>query len=193
MESAHGNPELQPELVKEFTVNGVTYMYEYSRLVKQQVDMATAVYEYRIDRQKKQASNSLQEYFISQSMNYDVYVLSLILLKKKDNGDIEPFPTNPNVMEWEKSDAFKFAANLPVKYESEVEEVISDFFGKPARYMIGSQIRGSLISDFVASMVSQFQNTMDKSQKLSDFQELITRASSIGDSEKPVPEAETGS
>ena len=58
-------------------------MYEYSRLVKQQVDMATAVYEYRIDRQKKQASNSLQNISFLQSMNYDVYVLSLILLKKR--------------------------------------------------------------------------------------------------------------
>ena len=96
-------------------------------------------------------------------------------------------------MEWEKSDAFKFAANLPVKYESEVEEVISDFFRKTSTIYDWFSIRGSLISDFVASMVSQFQNTMDKKSKLSDFQELITRASSIGDSEKPVPEAETGS
>ena len=192
-ESAHGNPNLTPFVVKKFTVNEITYVYDYTKLVKQQMDMASAVYQHLIDTTKKNLHNTLQEFLASDNSMHDVFVLSYILLKEKPDGSLEPFVREPNIFEWEKSPVFKFAANMPSKYESEVEEVIVDFFGKPSRFQIGSQVRGEITSDFVKNMVTQFQDMMAKQQDLSDFQGLIEKMSLNDVLPKVAQEAATGS
>lgn len=194
-ESAHGHPQLGDKIVKEFNHNGLTFIYDYDHPVYsyQQGCMATAVYQYQIDRSKKQASNSLQEYLATQSGNYNVWVLSYILLKKDAAGVVLPFPTNPDTMGWEQSEQFKFCASLPMKYEEDIEMVIKDFFSKPSRFMTGSILHGQLTEDFVKNIASIYQDMMAKEQSLLDFQKSINLQNLNGVSSNPEAVATSGS
>lgn len=189
--TAHGNTELTP-FERKFTVKGVTYVYNYELLVKQQCDAAEAVYRLEIERKKILGSTSIQEVMMTQSANYEIWVLSYILIKEISAGVYQDFPEEPNINEWEKSEQFRFAAKIPASMEKEVQEVLEDFFGKPKRFILGSLMHTRYIDDFLKKVGEQYLTLMDKEKSLLGFQDLISQVSLRDVSKKQETTEETG-
>lgn len=128
------SPEMQPIFGKEFTNNGQTYEYRYDLLTNVQVRLAETVYRTMHQRQDK-APGSITEALAAGNHNYKIYALSFLLRKKNADGSVANFE-KPDVMTWEKSPAFQFVENLPATRETDIEEVLTDFFQRAGLYLL---------------------------------------------------------
>ena len=193
MQTAHGNPELQPAIIKKFTVKGITYVYSYDLLVKQQTDAAESIYRLQVERNKMLGSTTIADLVKSQSASYEIWVLSYILVKEVSTGVYQDFPEEPNSNEWEKSEQFRFAAKIPANMETEVQEVLEDFFGRQKRFILGSLIHSKFIDDFLKRVAESYLSLTDKEKSLLEFQDLINQVSLRDESKKREAMEQTGS
>lgn len=159
--------EMQPVFEKEFTVDGITYIYRFGLLKNLQVRLAETVYRTMHQRADK-APGSIAEAFAVGNQNYKIYTLSFLLRRKNADGSIAPFE-KPDIMSHEKSAAFAFVENLPASYDSDIEEAIADFFTNAGLYLLKLAVDMSYIGSAMQTngYAQQLRSTL--TQPLENF------------------------
>lgn len=122
-------------LIRQFEVDGTTLVYDYSQLRLAQMKLAEAVYQFQADLEKR-PPRTFREKIDLGGGDYDLVVLSYILLKRLPNGELEPFKGGET-----QRPILKIVENMKASDVEAAEEVIGDFFARRGRHTLALLVR----------------------------------------------------
>jgi hypothetical protein len=122
-------------LIRQFEVDGTTLVYDYSQLRLSQMKLAEAVYQFQADLEKR-PPRTFREKIDLGGADYDLLVLSYILLKRLPNGELEPFKGGET-----QRPILKVIENMRASDVEAAEEVIGDFFARRGRHTLALLVR----------------------------------------------------
>jgi len=150
---------LTSTLVVEFDVDGTTLVYDYSQLRLAQMKLAEAVYGYQADLEKR-PPRSWQEKVQLGGADYDLTVLSYILLKKNPDGSLQPFKGGET-----QQPILRLVENIRSADSEKVERVIEDFFERRGQYTLALLVRSKYSREFGAMFAQMIQSAAVQAQK----------------------------
>jgi hypothetical protein len=149
--------ELAPSTVVEFEIDGVTLVYDYNELRLAQMKLAEAVYQYQADLEKR-PPRTLKEKVDLGGADYDLHVLSYILLRRLPDGTLQRFKGGET-----QQPILKLLQDMTAKDVPRAEEVINDFFVKRGRYTLALLVRSKYDRIYIEEFAKQLQRTMIQS------------------------------
>lgn len=144
-------------LVVEFNVDGTTLVYDYSQLRLAQMKLAEAVYGYQADLEKR-PPRSWQEKLQLGGADYDLVVLSYILLKKNSDGSLQPFKGGET-----QQPILKLVEQIPAEQAQKAEECIEDFFERRGQYTLALLVRSKYSRQFGALFAQAMREAQETS------------------------------
>lgn len=162
-------------MVIEFTVNDgkedVTLVYDYSKLRLSQMKLAEAVYQYQADLEKR-PPRSWDEKLTLGAADYDLHVLSYILLKKMPDGSLQGFKGGET-----QKPILKLVENITSHDAKKAEEVIEDFFDRREKYSLALLVRSKYErqygEQFNSQMLEALRAVMSQAGQLPESSEIV--------------------
>jgi hypothetical protein len=146
--------ETAPSTVAEFEIEGVTLVYDFNELRLAQMKLAEAVYQYQADLEKR-PPRSFKEKLDLGGADYDLHVLSYILLKRMPDGTLQRFKGGET-----QQPILKLLQEMPAKDVARAEEVIGDFFAKRGRYTLALLVRSKYDRIYIGEFTKELQRAV---------------------------------
>lgn len=153
-------PAGKDPLYVEFEIDGVTLVYDYSQLRLAQMKLAEAVYGYQVDLEKR-PPRSWKEKLDLGGADYDLHVLSYILLRKNPDGSLQGFKGGET-----QRPILDLVSRISAADAAKAEEVIEDFFLRRDRYTLALLVRtkydrafGELLQGMIKATATQHAET----------------------------------
>lgn len=105
-----------------FELNGVKYLYDYSLLTVEQIEIGTELTRWKEDQVYK-GTNNLNDLFVSRGAEFLFIFLSYLVLEVGSDGIVKPYN-----FDLAQSKAYPFLKLLPGKYHQDLKKCSWDFF-----------------------------------------------------------------
>lgn len=150
-----------------FENDGKKYVYDTERISVEQAEIAKEILEFKYNTLKN-PPKEISQIFRSRLAEWNIMILSYLLLKVTSEGDVIPFNIDM-VTETE-----KFVKTLPVKEHSRIKECVENFFqfiGSGSIYsQVNSNARNLNASEILSALIPavMMRNETDTSKSASE-------------------------
>jgi hypothetical protein len=164
--------------------NGKKYGYDFNKLTVDQAEYAKEVGEFKLNQMENRPDN-VDVLLRTRGVEYLSIIASYLLRELDGDGNAKPFkPEDAKQTE-------SYVKSLPVKYQTELNEMVTDFFSNIGLSMSGLALhRGwqkrqeeAMLSSIVAQLMNPESNLNSTQNKMSENEDVMTKESLREDSQ----------